>query len=243
MRQPPILMYHWFRPEGALSRSRSPQLEITPERFRRQMRALERAGYQTISLSRAVHADADAPLPAKPVVITFDDGTADFWAHARPALEDVGFKATLFVVTDHVGRASDWDEVLGEPARPTLDWEQIAELQRAGHEIGSHTHRHRVFTELDDDDVRSELSESRDAIERRLGRAPEFLAYPRGFFEPRHRRLVREAGYAGACAVVLSWRDLVRGGTFELRRMTVKGHESMLRFWLRLNAGKHVRPR
>ena len=49
----PILMYHWFLPDGARSESRSPQLEISPPLFERQMAWLHRRGYRSISLDAA----------------------------------------------------------------------------------------------------------------------------------------------------------------------------------------------
>lgn len=234
MRQCPILMYHWFRPEGAASSSRSPQLEITPELFGRQMAMLSRAGYRSVSLRRAVGAGREAGLPRGSIVITFDDGTLDFWEHAKPILERHGFTATLFVVSGKVGGASTWDRELGEPDRPLMSWDQIRQLHRDGFEIGSHTHSHIPLTELSDEAVRSELVRSRRTLTDELGVAPQFLAYPRGFYADRHKRLAREAGYAGACAVILRWRDLWRSDRYALKRMSVKGVESMFRFKLRL---------
>ena len=64
--------------------------------------------------------------------------------------------------------------------------------------------------------------------------APRFVAYPRGFYTDRDKTLAREAGYDGACAVILVWSHLWRSNRYELKRMTIKGHESLLRFRLRL---------
>jgi peptidoglycan/xylan/chitin deacetylase (PgdA/CDA1 family) len=215
---------------------------MTPELFERQMAFLERAGYRTVSLERALGL-AGAPLPDRPVVITFDDGTLDFWHHARPSLERHGFTATLFVVSGHVGGTSDWDGHLGEPARPLMSWDQLRELHASGFEIGSHTHTHRPLTDLSDADARSELDRSLHAVADHLGEAPKFLAYPRGFYDVRHKQLAREAGYAGACAVILRWGDLWRADRYELKRMTIKGVESMARFRLRLGLCRLVRYR
>lgn len=242
MRQCPILMYHWFRPAGVPSRSRSPQLEMEPELFERQMAFLDGAGYRTVSLERALGL-AGAPLPERPVVLTFDDGTLDFWQHARPVLERHGFTATLFVVSGSVGGRSDWDGDLGEPARPLMGWDRIRELHAAGFEIGSHTHTHRPLTDLGDADARSELDRSFRVLAEELGDPPKFLAYPRGSYDTRHKRLAREAGYAGACAVILHWGDLWRADRYELKRMTIKGVESMTRFRLRLGLCRLVRLR
>ena len=54
MKQCPMLMYHWFRAEGSRSRSRSPQLEITPGAFAEQMEYLAGAGYRTVSIETAL---------------------------------------------------------------------------------------------------------------------------------------------------------------------------------------------
>lgn len=243
MRQCPILMYHWFRQGGTPSASRSPQLEITPELFERQMTHLRRTGYRTVRLAEAFGDTAGTPLAGRPIVISFDDGTLDFLEHAHPALARHGFTATLFVVTAHVGGESTWDRALGEPARPLLSWEQILELRDAGHEIGSHTHTHRPLTDLSDHEARDELERSRDVLAERLGEMPEYLAYPRGFYAGRHKRLVSGAGYSGACAVILRWGDLARADRFELKRMTIKGNESMLRFRMRLWLCRMVRYR
>jgi peptidoglycan/xylan/chitin deacetylase (PgdA/CDA1 family) len=239
MRRLPILMYHWFRPARSTATGRSPQLEISPELFERQMRYLQRRGYRSVTLQQAV--TGTPGLPGRPVVITFDDGTLDFLEHARPVLQWCGFSATLFVVSGYVGRSSEWDRGLGEPARPLMDWDQIGELQESGFEIGSHTHTHRVFTELSADEVRDELRRSRDELSHHLGTVPGFVAYPRGFYRAEHKRLAREAGYRGACAVILRWRDLLRSDAYELRRMTIKGTESMARFRLRLRLAGLVR--
>ncbi len=233
MKQCPMLMYHWFREERAASRSRSPQLEITPSRFAEQMSYLATAGYQTVSIAAMLGLE-DRPLPKRPVVLTFDDGTLDFWEHARPVLDRHGFSATLFVVSGHVGGRSSWDRALGEPDRPLMSWEQLRELQRAGFEIGSHTHNHQPLVGLSEDEARDELSRSRSTIAERLGQPPRFLAYPRGVYTERDKTLVREAGYDAACAVILVWRHLWHSDRYELKRMTVKGHESLLRFRLRL---------
>ena len=238
MKQVPILMYHWFRRAGEPSSSRSPQLEITPELFERQLAWLARAGFRGVTVEQALD---PASARASNVAITFDDGTLDFWEHARPALARHGFRATLFVVTGHVGGTTRWERRLGEPERPLLDWDQLRELRREGFEIGSHTETHRPLPELDDDEARAELSGSRRALEEALGTPPRFLAYPRGAHLPRHRRFAREAGYAGACAVILGWRDLAPTDRFALRRMTIKGSESMLRFRLRLVLCRLVR--
>jgi len=227
-------MYHWFRSAKSPSLSRSPQLEITPQLFELQMQFLKRQRYQTVPLKQAVSIENKSDLPSRPIVITFDDGTSDFMKFGKPVLEKYGFTATLFIVTGYVGKESSWDKYFGEPSRPLMMWKEISELHNAGFEIGSHTHTHRSLTELNEKEVWSELTESRQIIGDKLGTGPEYLAYPRGHYSARHKEMVREAGYKGACAVILKWQDLLNADCFELKRMTLQGTESMFRFRLRL---------
>ena len=238
MRRVPILLYHWFRSERSAWRSRSPQLEISAALFERQLGDLKRRGYQTVSLRQAF--SAPEPLPPRPIVLTFDDGTLDFWQQARPLLEARGFRATLFVVTGGVGGASVWDRDLGEPARPLMSWTQLRELEQAGYEIGSHTDTHRLLPGLSAADALEELVESRRRLEQELGVAADFLAYPRGAYRAEHLELARRAGYRGACAVILRGRDLLRSKLFALQRMPIKGTESMARFRARLRLARWV---
>lgn len=240
MRQCPILMYHWFRSEGTSSFSCSPQLEITPQLFELQMQLLKKQGYQSMPLKAAVSRENKADLPARPIVITFDDGTADFFEFGKPVLKKYGFSATIFIVTGCVGKENSWDRHLGEPGRSLMTWEQIIELHQTGFEIGSHTHTHRALTELSDGEAWSELTQSREIIGDKLGTVPKYLAYPRGAYNPRHKQIAQEAGYEGACAVILKWRDLLHSESFALKRMTIKGTESMARFKLRLGLSKLV---
>ena len=239
MVQPPILMYHGFRPSGQASTSLSPQLEITPELFAKQMALLSARGYETMSLTEAF--TPDTVKPRKPIVITFDDGTLDFWEYGREIMQQHGFTATLFVVTRFVGTESSWEADVGEPARPLMTWKQLKTLADEGFEIGSHTHTHRELPQLTADEVTDELTTSRRVLEEQLGTTPQWIAYPRGRYEKSHKTAAAAAGYTGACAVALEYRDLAYGDRFELKRVTIKSTESMLKFRLRTMAAHHVR--
>jgi peptidoglycan/xylan/chitin deacetylase (PgdA/CDA1 family) len=204
------------------------------------MRLLKRLGYQTVPLKAIFSTENRTRLPAKPVAITFDDGTLDFWQFGKPILDEFGFTATLFIVTGHVGKESTWDRQLGIRPRPLMGWEQIISLHDAGFEIESHAHTHRPFATLSESDVRLELSTSRKMLAEKIGVAPEFVAYPRGFYRARHKQMVREAGYHGACAVVLGVKDLLYSDRFELKRMMVKRKTSMAQFCARLWLSKLI---
>ena len=74
---------------------------------------------------------AHRPLPGRAVLITFDDGYLDFLTYAWPLLKSYGFSATVFLVTDEVGRSNSWDRVYGEEV-PLLGWKEIRQPQDVG---------------------------------------------------------------------------------------------------------------
>lgn len=46
-------------------------------------------------------------MPAKPILLTFDGATMDFYNNAYPILKQYGFNATEYVVTDQIG--TSWE--------------------------------------------------------------------------------------------------------------------------------------
>jgi len=91
----PVLLYH-----GIARHDRGDSISV--DTFRAQMRALKKKGYQTITVSELARAfQGKAKLPAKPLVLTFDDGRVDSFENADPVLKETDFRATMFV---HVSR-------------------------------------------------------------------------------------------------------------------------------------------
>lgn len=139
-----------------------------------------------------------APV-ARPVVLTFDDGYADFHERALPLLARYGFPATLFVTTGWLRDAGPY--AAGRPLGRTLSWSELEEVAAAGVEIGGHGHSHAQLDQLGDRALRVELWQGRELLEQRLGRPVPTMAYPYGYSSARVRGAARAAGYAAACAV------------------------------------------
>ena len=110
--------------------------------LRRAARPPREAGFTTLTLSELASALAgDARrLPERPVVLTFDDGFADFHRAALPLLRRYGFTATVFVTTGWIADAGR--HAAGRSPGRMLCWSQIREAAAAGVEIGAHSHRH-----------------------------------------------------------------------------------------------------
>ncbi|MGH8581627.1 MAG: polysaccharide deacetylase family protein [Gammaproteobacteria bacterium] len=193
-RPPPgvaILMYHEVadRPEmGALAGHIQGGYILLREDFERQMAFLATAGFQSASLQQ-LHdwSQLGAPLPARPVVITFDDGYGGNYRHAFPILERYGLSATFFIISNRIGTLH------------MLSWEALREMQRHGMAIGSHTANHPLLSTLDEDRTRDELVGSKRAIEDRLGSPVGFLSLPNGDSNPFYVSVAQGAGYLGGC--------------------------------------------
>ena len=142
------------------------------DRLEAQLGYLEAAGYKAITPAELRLAlESHRPLPAGSLLLTFDDGYADFRSTAAPLLVAHGFSATVFLVTDLVGGVAEWDRALGDPV-PLMSWAEVTDLAARGFTFGSHGASHRKLNRLSTAEVREEGIRSRDAIAKRLGRAP-----------------------------------------------------------------------
>ncbi|MFJ8113212.1 polysaccharide deacetylase family protein [Streptomyces sp. NPDC096132] len=211
----PILMYHAVadRPNDATR-----TLSVSPEAFAAQMAVIADRGLTPLTTAGlAARWREGRPLPARPVLITFDDGYEGVHRHALPALARYGFPATLFVSTGWIKGAHD----TGGGLDTMLDWPQVRQLADAGVEIGGHSHSHPQLDQLDDLALRTELTRCRDIVADELGALPVSFAYPYGYSSRRVRTAVRENGFAQALAVGNTLARRAQG-PYALRRVTVR---------------------
>jgi peptidoglycan/xylan/chitin deacetylase (PgdA/CDA1 family) len=218
----PILTYHSLDLSGSV-------VSVAPEQFAAHMHNLAERGYTGVRLDALLDAWAGSgELPERPVVLTFDDGFANLLEHGAPVLAELGFSATVFVISGRCGQNNDWPgQGAGVPLLPLLSWDGVSALSQAGIEIGSHTTSHAQLDRIGDDEVLHELTVSKQQIEDRLGRPVRSFAYPCGDFRPSVVERVREL-YDGACSVRMrtaSYRDdrhvLPRLDAYYLRELSV----------------------
>jgi peptidoglycan/xylan/chitin deacetylase (PgdA/CDA1 family) len=180
-----VLMYH------SISNGTGPT-SISAETFRIQIQALASCGYQTVSLDefRAWHA-GNLELPAKSIMITFDDGFVDFAECAFPVLKDHNYTATVFLVSGMVGKTDEW-EGADRKSRRLMTWSQVADLARNNIDIGGHGVTHCELTKLSSVELEREIRQCRDDIERRLGRPVPAFAPPYGRAGHREHEEIRK---------------------------------------------------
>src|SRR5579883_3439193 len=193
----PILMYHSIA-EHASPKFR--EFTVSPSLFSEHLAYLQQHNYTSMTVTQLMNALAQgsAALPERPVIITFDDGFADFATAALPALKRYGFVATLYVATAYVNATSRWLKSEGEEMRPMLNWEQLSEISAYGVECGGHTHTHPQLDMLPQAAARVEITRCKQLLEEHLGQPVTSFS---GYHTAAVRRITREAGYTSACAV------------------------------------------
>lgn len=195
----PILRYHVLGdpPPG----EPDPYRYLPTKVFVRQMRYLVAHGYQAVTLQQVYDFwHGRGSLPARPIVLSFDDGYFSDFATAAPLLKSLHWPGVLNVLV----RPSD---PYGPPpllqaggARPDSPLPEacIRALIRAGWEIDAHSLTHPDLRRVSASRLVSELAAAR-AILRRLYHVPvNFFCYPRGLYDKAVIAAVRRAGYLGA---------------------------------------------
>lgn len=193
----PIITYHSIDSSGSVISTR-------PSLFRQQMEILKNSGYRAVTLRELVEEQWRPERQSKKtVVLTFDDGFKNFYTEAAPILVENGFRATVFLVTDHCGGHNDWS---GNPAdlprSELLSWGEIKNLDELGFEFGCHTRRHRDLSKLKLEEAVSEIRGSKDAVSDRLGREAATFAYPYGRSNRVSRRIAGE-NFVASCSTDL----------------------------------------
>jgi len=182
----PVLMYHYLSIPPADANIYRQDLSVSPELFAQHLNSMQAAGYTTISpYALLAHLWEGAPLPEKPVLITFDDGYRDNYTNALPLLRERGMIATLFVVTDFI-----------DEERPEyLTWEMAREMLAAGISIESHGRNHISLKNKDQDYLVWQALGSLETIEHELGVRPRFVSYPAGEFDDATIAIFSSANY------------------------------------------------
>jgi len=220
-----VLMYHRV---GSARNAWEARYAISPARFEAQMLALARRGLRAVSLDAlGGWLEGGDPLPAGAFTLTFDDGFRGVREHALPVLERLRWPFSVFLVSNQIGGEDAWTRSSNPDGvtYPLLDAEEVLDMQRRGVSFHSHTCSHASLPELDDLRLRSELVESRAALQRLLGRPVEYLAYPFGHLDERVAIAARDAGYRAAFSTQPGFnrRDV---DPFRIRRIDVYGTDT-----------------
>lgn len=211
----PVLLYHNIAEEVS-GEDYDALLNISASLFEEHMSALKKAGYNTITYEQYYdYVTNGAPLPYKPILVTFDDGYSSNYLYAYPVLKKLDMKATIFVITDRRGMALS--------KNPHFSWNQAREMQDSGIiDIQSHTHSHQVATNLTDFDLFFELKTSKNLIENKLGKKCSVIAFPFGAANEREIEAAKRAGYLIVNKVGDQGVNRKEDGLYTLKRLTAR---------------------
>ena len=211
--QVPILMYHYVSVPPADADIYRRDLSVTPAQFESHLEYLTDAGYHAITLDDLLYALAQGrELPAKPVILTFDDGYEDNFTNAFPLLQKYDMVGHFFVISDFVNQE-----------RPGyMTWPQIEEMAAAGQRFGSHSRDHPSLKGQSDDYLVWQALGSKEALAEHLGQHPRWISYPAGKYDDRTIAVYESAGYWGGLTTQQGATHTL-SGIFELRRVRVRG--------------------
>ncbi len=197
--------------------------------FDDQMGYLGELGYTVVGLDAVLDLYRDGiPLPPQAVLITFDDGYRDNLVNAAPILSKYGYPAVQFVPIAYIGGTQPLPHERYLSANgvhnPTVDWDEVRELERYGVRIESHGISHKPLAELELDEAAREIAISKLKLEEALGRTVRAFSYVKGSeadYKPVHPSLVRQAGYDLAFTAV-SGANSLQSDPLQLRRYNVE---------------------
>jgi len=198
----PILYYHRVQPVpqrfskwSAARQERFLRYDALPKAFVAQLDWLAANGYTTILPGDlAAHWDHGTPLPAKPVIITFDDGSRSWTKRVMPALHKRGMVAEFYLTLDAI-------------KADAIDWGDIRRLVAAGNGIGAHDVHHVQIAGLPGDHdppvatMWKEINDIRAVILANVGVAPDSMSYVGGGYDKTLMGLVAGAGYTTARSI------------------------------------------
>jgi len=216
--QVPIIEYHYIRVNPDPRDRLGFNLSVTPSDFKAQMDWLQVNGYHAITLNDLrAYFQEQKPLPSRPIVLTFDDGYADFYTTAFPILQAHGFTAVSYVVPGF----------LDHPRYMTSA--QVEEIDGAGIEIGAHTMTHADLTNAGPAQLVLEVEGSKKALEKLLGHPVLDFCYPSGKFNDAVIASLRQFGLQSA-TTELPGTDHTWDGRLTWKRVRANGGELLSEF-------------
>jgi len=213
-KQIPIFMYHHIRDFNDPADQIGTNLSVPVADFASQLDDILNRGYQAINFNDLL---SKTPIE-KPIILTFDDGYANFYQNAYPELKKRNFKAVVFIISSKIG-ANDY-----------LTADQIIELDQNNIEIGSHTISHLNLAASDSANATQEITGSKNILEDLIGRPVISFCYPIGKYTADSEAMVKNAGYQFAVTTKTGITNFL--DPFALTRYRVN-HGTNIRSWIK----------
>ncbi len=227
----PILMYHKI-PDSNLKSQH--QIFVTRKNFARHLQFFHRMKFQTLHFRDLLpfwNGEKDfSQFPARPLILTFDDGYIDNLKNAQPLLEHYGMKATVFLLGNHQILENTWDSGTGETPATLMTLQEKRSLNSQIWEIGSHGFDHLRLTEVPETSALKELRDSKLRLENDFNNPVTSFAYPFGSTNDSLPDLAERAGYAFAVNTDQGGLHLADAPR-SIFRVNIFPHENLFSLW------------
>lgn len=189
----PILMYHVINPP--LPGAKFPGLYVSRGELQAQVGALAKAGFHAVTMDQVLaHWRNGAKLPAKPIVLSFDNGYQSQYTNALPVLRSVGWVGVENIQLTGL-----------PPSQGGMSEAQVRGLVAAGWELDTQGISHADLITLGPTALREQVVLSREELQRRYHVPVNWFCYPSGHYNPTVIAEVKAAGYVGSTTVVPGW--------------------------------------
>jgi peptidoglycan/xylan/chitin deacetylase (PgdA/CDA1 family) len=229
----PILMYHNIVEDEA----KSLNLSVSISKLESQFKFLRDNNYTTFHFKDLENLDK---LPKKSIILTFDDVTECQLIYAVPLLKKYQLKASFFIPFSFVGNFDYWIE--GKEKIMTV--EQLKELDSDIIELGYHSFEHKRYSSLSKEELEVDFAKCNDFIKDKQLNIKPILAYPFGNYSKKNtefavfENIMRENGIKYGLRIGNRVNDFPFKNNYLVKRIDIKGEDSLLRFRLKLKVGK-----
>ena len=211
----PILMYHEI---NLLPKNGPTELYVSKENFAQQLDTLKKEGYNTITMDQLYqHWEHKVPLPNKPIVMSFDDGYVSHYEYASVELSKRGMTGTFYIITNKLKE--------GKVSSP----KNLKKMYIEGMEIGSHTMTHLDVRYATNEQVETELRESKKILEGIINAKVEHFCYPIGGRTAYAIQTLKNDGYKTAVTTAYG-KATKEQGYLELKRIRIVYNDTVESF-------------
>lgn len=217
----PVLMYHGLLKDPKMQND----YVISPDLFEKDLKYLKKHGYTTILMSDLIDfVEKGAPLPEKPVLLTFDDGYYNNYLYAFPLLETYKMKAVISIIGKHTDDFSKVDD--NHATYSHVTWKQIQEMLASGlveiqnHSYDSHDNKggRKGVLKLSGESndayakfLRKDLLKLQKRMQETTGITPTTFTYPFGAVSDSSVDVIKELGFKASLGCMEGINTITKG--------------------------------
>jgi peptidoglycan/xylan/chitin deacetylase (PgdA/CDA1 family) len=188
----PVVLYHHIKPLADAAAAGQKSLDVDPSYFDGQMKYLSEQGYTSLKAEDLVNALINhTGVPAKPIIITFDDGYDDINQYAYPIARKYNMTINLMIITG----------LMDNPGY--LSWNQLKEMVNSGTvRAYDHTWSHYPLVNGDEGKITMEINTAQQQLDDHLGTTPKVITYPNGSVDGRVISIAKNNGFIAGFSTV-----------------------------------------